>query len=103
MSSIGMCLTVIIIVVIFFSLLEVYKIIHLKIEGILDLKIYGNLPALPSYGHLVTREPLLLSLSLKPQGLYLTINFLSFFSRSEVSLVQNDLNDSTSYIKILIL
>lgn len=48
MSSIGMCLTVIIIVVIFFSLLDVYKIIHLKIEGILDLKIYGNLPALPS-------------------------------------------------------
>ena len=55
------------------------------------------------YGRLLTREPLLLSLSLKPQGLYLTINFPSFISRSEVSLVQNGINDSTSYIKILIL
>ena len=55
------------------------------------------------YDHPVTREPLLLSLNLKPQGLYLTINFLSFISGSEVSLVRNDINDSTSYIKILIL
>lgn len=55
------------------------------------------------YGHLVTGEPLSLSLNLKSCGLYLTINFLSFISRSEVSLVQNDINDSSSYIKILIL
>lgn len=55
------------------------------------------------YVHLVTGETLSLSLNLKPQGLYLTINFLSFISGSEVSLVQNDINDSTSYIKILIL
>lgn len=55
------------------------------------------------YVHLVTGGPLSLSLNLKPQGSYLTINFLSFISGSEVSLVQNDINDSTSYIKILIL
>lgn len=55
------------------------------------------------YGHPVPRERLSLSLRLKPQGLYLTINFLSLISVSEVSLVQNDINDSTSYIKILIL
>ena len=33
---------------IFFFLVQLYKIINLKIDGALDLKIYGNVPALPS-------------------------------------------------------
>ena len=48
MSSTGICLIVIGMVVIFFFLVQLYKIIHLKIDGVLDLKIYGDLPALPS-------------------------------------------------------
>lgn len=32
----------------FFSLLGIYKIIHLKIDEALDVKVDGNLPSLPS-------------------------------------------------------
>lgn len=51
------------------------------------------------YGPLVIGGPPFLSLSWKPQGLYLTINFFRSINGSEVGLALNDINDSPSCLK----